>query len=54
MPLVKGFSRGAVSRNVGAEKSVGKPIKQAVAIALVTARGAAKKAGKRLGYLAKK
>lgn len=38
MPLVKGSSRKAISRNIKTEMSAGKPQKQAVAIALNTAR----------------
>ena len=47
MPLVKGNSRKAISRNIRIEKAAGKPQKQAVAIALSTARGGKKKAKKR-------
>ena len=46
MPLKKGYSKTTIAKNVKAEKSAGKPQKQAVAIALNTARTAAKKAGK--------
>ncbi len=38
MPLVQGSSRAAVSANVAAERRAGKPEKQAVAIAMETAR----------------
>ena len=38
MPLVKGKSRAAVSANIKTEMAAGKPQKQAVAIALNTAR----------------
>lgn len=38
MPLVKGKSRAAVSQNIRTEIAHGKPQKQAVAIALETAR----------------
>jgi hypothetical protein len=38
MPLVKGKSKAAVSRNIKTEKAAGKPQKQAVAIALNVAR----------------
>lgn len=46
MPLKKGYSKNSVSANIKAEIDAGKPQKQAVAIALSTARTAAKKAGK--------
>jgi hypothetical protein len=46
MPLKKGYSRKAISQNVATEMHAGKPQKQAVAIALSTARRAARKAGK--------
>jgi hypothetical protein len=46
MPLIKGFGKVAVGKNIGAEVGAGKPQKQAVAIALETARAAAKKRGK--------
>lgn len=46
MPLKKGYSKKAVSANIKTEMAAGKPQKQAVAIALNTARTAAKKAGK--------
>lgn len=38
MPLMKGKSRAAVSANIKTEVAAGKPQKQAVAIALNTAR----------------
>lgn len=49
MPLKKGSSRKAVSSNVRELKKSGRPQKQAVAIALSTARGGKKrkKRGKR-------
>lgn len=43
MPLVKGKSKKAVSKNIGTEMAAGKSKKQAVAIALSTARGGKKK-----------
>lgn len=51
MPLKKGSSRATISGNIKTEMAAGKPQKQAVAIALNTARVSAKKRGKRLGYL---
>ena len=47
MPLMKGKSRGAVKHNIKAEMKAGKPQKQAVAIALNTARKAGAKIPKR-------
>jgi hypothetical protein len=46
MPLKKGYSRRSISANIKAETKGGRPHRQAVAIALSTARRAAKKAGK--------
>lgn len=46
MPLKKGYSKKSISSNIKAEMDSGKPQKQAVAIALNTARKAANKAGK--------
>lgn len=40
MPLIKSASKKAVSRNIKTEMKAGKPQKQAVAIALDTARRA--------------
>lgn len=47
MPLKKGKSRETVSRNVRTEMKAGKPQKQAVAIALNTARRSGAKIPKR-------
>lgn len=46
MPRVKGYSKKSIGKNIATEMAAGKPKKQAVAIALETARTAAKKAGK--------
>jgi len=46
MPLTKGYSRKSIGKNIAMEKKSGKPRKQAIAIALNTARTAAMKAGK--------
>jgi hypothetical protein len=46
MPLKKGYSKASVSKNISMEMKKGTPQKQAVAIALNTARTAAMKAGK--------
>jgi len=47
MPLVKGHSRKAISKNIRTEIRAGKPRKQAIAIAMDTARRARRQAAKR-------
>ena len=46
MPIKKGYSKKTVSKNIATEMAAGKPQPQAVAIALETAREAAKASGK--------
>ena len=43
MPLKQGSSRKTISRNIKAEIAAGKPQKQAIAIALSTARRSKRK-----------
>lgn len=43
MPLIKGYSKGSVSKNIARLLKEGKPRKQAVAIALDIAREMRKK-----------
>jgi len=47
MPLVKGYSKKSISKNIKREMAAGKSQKQAVAIAMSTAKTAKKKRGKK-------
>jgi hypothetical protein len=53
MPLKKGYSPQAISKNISTEMHAGKPQKQAIAIALSTARKVKADAGKSMGKLKK-
>lgn len=44
MPLIKGYSKNSISKNISKEMKSGKPQKQEIAIALNTARKAEQKA----------
>ena len=54
MPLKRGYSKNSISSNISREMHRGKPQKQAIAIAMSTARKAAKAAHKRPAHLRKK
>lgn len=43
MPLIKGYSKRSIGKNISAELRAGRPRKQAIAIALSTARAAKKR-----------
>ena len=47
MPLIKGYSRKSIGKNIAMEVRSGRPRKQAIAIALSTARKARNMAKKR-------
>jgi len=47
MPLIKGYSAKSLSKNIRTELKAGKPRKQAIAIALSTARKVKKKRKKK-------
>lgn len=49
MPLEKGKSKKVIGHNIKAEEAVGKPKKQAIAIALNTARQSGAKIPKKKG-----
>jgi hypothetical protein len=49
MPLIKSASKKAIGKNIEKEQEVGKPHKQAVAIALNVARKAGAKIPKKKG-----
>lgn len=45
MPLIHGYSRTSISKNIRLMRKEGRKQRQAIALALATARAAAKKAG---------
>jgi hypothetical protein len=46
MPLQKGSSKKTISKNIATERNAGKPVKQAIAIAMSVAGKGYKKKGK--------
>lgn len=54
MILKQGYSRKTIGENVARERKAGRPRNQAVAMAMETAREAARKAGKKMPYPKKK
>lgn len=49
MPLIKGYSKKAIAKNIATEVNAGKPQKQAVAIAFSAARKSKSKKKKKSG-----
>ena len=47
MPLRQGYSRKTISRNIRTEFKAGRPLKQAIAIALKVARKAKRRGARR-------
>jgi len=47
MPLIKGYSKRSIGKNIKTELRAGRSRKQAIAISLSTARAAKKRANKR-------
>jgi hypothetical protein len=47
MPIKQGFSRKTISRNIRTEFKAGRPLKQAIAIALKVARKSKRRASRR-------
>lgn len=47
MPLIKGYSKKSISKNIATEIKAGRPRKQAIAIAYATAKTAKKKSRKK-------